>query len=85
MRAFRGALGVPLGGLQRVARPRAFVHLLAPVRAEQESDAVGRPHLLVLDRGLPAIDGLDLLVRLRANGILTAVLVLSALGHPGDG
>ena len=40
--------------------------------------------VLVLDRGLPAIDGLDLLVRLRVNGILTATLVLSALGHPAD-
>jgi two-component system response regulator QseB len=40
--------------------------------------------VLVLDRGLPAIDGLDLLVRLRGNGISTAVLVLSALGHPAD-
>ncbi len=40
--------------------------------------------VLVLDRGLPAIDGLDLLVRLRANGMLAATLVLSALGHPAD-
>jgi two-component system response regulator QseB len=40
--------------------------------------------VLVLDRGLPAIDGLDLLARLRANGMQTATLVLSALGHPAD-
>jgi two-component system response regulator QseB len=40
--------------------------------------------VLVLDRGLPAIDGLDLLGRLRANGMQTATLVLSALGHPTD-
>ncbi|MGH3493783.1 MAG: response regulator transcription factor [Sciscionella sp.] len=40
--------------------------------------------LLVLDRGLPAIDGLDLLARLRGNGFDTPVLVLSALANPAD-
>ncbi len=40
--------------------------------------------LLVLDRGLPAIEGLDLLSRLRSRGVLTPVLVLSALGNPAD-
>ncbi|HEX3784766.1 MAG TPA: response regulator transcription factor [Pseudonocardiaceae bacterium] len=40
--------------------------------------------VLLLDRGLPAIDGLDLLTRLRHRGILTPVLVLSALGNPAD-
>jgi two-component system response regulator QseB len=38
----------------------------------------------VLDRGLPAIEGLDLLGRWRANGVYTPVLVLSALGNPAD-
>lgn len=40
--------------------------------------------VLVLDRGLPVIDGLDLLGRLRQRGILTPVLILSALGNPAD-
>jgi len=40
--------------------------------------------LVILDRGLPAIDGLDLLVRLRKQGVRTPVLVLSALGNPAD-
>ena len=40
--------------------------------------------MLVLDRGLPAIEGLDLLARLRSRGILTPALVLSALGNPAD-
>ena len=39
---------------------------------------------LVLDRGLPLIDGLDLLRRLRASGIETPTLILSALGNPAD-
>jgi two-component system response regulator QseB len=40
--------------------------------------------VLVLDRGLPAIEGLDLLARLRAHGVIAPVLVLSALGNPAD-
>jgi two-component system, OmpR family, response regulator QseB len=40
--------------------------------------------VLVLDRGLPAIDGLDLLARLRNKGVATPVLVLSALGNAAD-
>jgi two-component system response regulator QseB len=40
--------------------------------------------LMLLDRGLPAIEGLDLLARLRSRGRSTPTLVLSALGHPRD-
>jgi two-component system response regulator QseB len=40
--------------------------------------------VLVLDRGLPAVDGLDLLARLRSRGVVTPTLVLSALGNPAD-
>src|SRR3954447_14565789 len=40
--------------------------------------------VIVLDRGLPAIEGLDLLGRLRSKGVLTPALVLSALGNPAD-
>lgn len=40
--------------------------------------------VVILDRGLPAIDGLDLLARLRSRGVSTPVLVLSALGLPRD-
>ncbi|BDO42920.1 response regulator transcription factor [Cellulomonas sp. NTE-D12] len=40
--------------------------------------------VMVLDRGLPAIEGLDLLGRLRSRGVTTPVLVLSALGNPAD-
>ncbi|MBM7797666.1 two-component system response regulator QseB [Microlunatus panaciterrae] len=47
--------------------------------------ALSRPYeLMVLDRGLPAIEGLDLLTRLRSRGVVTPVLVLSALGLPRD-
>lgn len=40
--------------------------------------------VVVLDRGLPAIEGLDLLARWRGRGMTTPVLVLSALGNPAD-
>ena len=39
---------------------------------------------IVLDRGLPAIDGLDVLGRLRSRGVVVPVLILSALGLPRD-
>ncbi len=40
--------------------------------------------VMLLDRGLPAIEGLDLLTRLRSRGNRVPTLVLSALGNPGD-
>ncbi len=40
--------------------------------------------LMVMDRGLPSIDGLDLIARLRSRGVTTPMLVLSALGNPSD-
>ncbi|MGN7800022.1 response regulator transcription factor [Leifsonia sp. 22587] len=40
--------------------------------------------VIVLDRGLPAIEGLDVLRRLRENGVTTPILVLSALGTAPD-
>lgn len=43
-----------------------------------------RYDVLLLDRGLPVLDGLDLLTRLRRRGVVTPTLVLSALGNPAD-
>jgi two-component system response regulator QseB len=40
--------------------------------------------VIILDRGLPAIDGIDLLARLRSRGVVTPVIILSALGLPSD-
>jgi two-component system response regulator QseB len=40
--------------------------------------------LMVLDRGLPAIEGLDLIARLRGRGVTTPMLVLSARGTTQD-
>jgi len=38
--------------------------------------------VIILDRRLPVVDGLDVLIRLRERGVITPVLVLSALGNP---
>ncbi len=43
-----------------------------------------RPDLLVVDRGLPAIEGIDLVRRLRRQGVLAPVLVLTARGTVRD-
>ncbi|WP_327002205.1 response regulator transcription factor [Dactylosporangium sp. NBC_01737] len=43
-----------------------------------------RYDVIVLDRGLPAVDGLDLLRKLRARGVTTAALLLTARGAVAD-
>lgn len=40
--------------------------------------------VLLLDRGLPVIEGLDVLTKWRQHGVLTPTLILSALGNPSD-
>ena len=40
--------------------------------------------LFLFDRGLPLIEGLDVLTKLRHGGVLTPTLILSALGNPAD-
>jgi two-component system response regulator QseB len=40
--------------------------------------------VMVIDRGLPAVEGLDLIARLRANAVSTPILVLSARGSTHD-
>ena len=43
-----------------------------------------RYDVLIIDRGLPAIEGLDLLARLRRSGVPAPVLILTALGTVAD-
>lgn len=40
--------------------------------------------VLLMDRGLPAIEGLDVLERLRGRGVAAPALILSALSNPAD-
>ncbi|MET9001827.1 response regulator transcription factor [Amycolatopsis sp. Hca4] len=44
----------------------------------------GRYDVMVIDRRLPVLDGLELLRQLRARAVTTRVLVLSALGEVAD-
>lgn len=44
----------------------------------------GRYDVMIIDRRLPVLDGLELLARLRAQAVTTRVLVLSALGELAD-
>src|SRR6476646_62904 len=44
----------------------------------------GRHDVAVLDRGLPHVEGLELLSRLRGSGWSTPVLILSAYATPAD-
>jgi two-component system response regulator QseB len=39
---------------------------------------------MIIDRGLPAVEGLDLIARLRSRGVSTPILVLSALSRTED-
>ncbi|MFF1819668.1 response regulator transcription factor [Kribbella sp. NPDC058245] len=40
--------------------------------------------VMIVDRGLPAVEGLDLIARLRGRGVSTPILVLSALSRTED-
>jgi two-component system, OmpR family, response regulator len=44
----------------------------------------GRHDVLVVDRGLPAVDGLDLVERLRRQGVVAPILFLTARGTVAD-
>ena len=44
----------------------------------------GEFDVMLVDRGLPAIEGLDLIARLRSRGVQTPMLVLSARGTTQD-
>ncbi|QQQ80682.1 response regulator transcription factor [Saccharothrix sp. 6-C] len=47
--------------------------------------ALTRPYdVVVIDRGLPGLDGLDLLVRLRSRSVRARALILTALGTVHD-
>lgn len=47
--------------------------------------ALTRPYdVVVIDRGLPVLDGLDLLARLRSRAVRTQALVLTAMGSVRD-
>ena len=90
-------VAVPRPRLLLVEDDRALGPLLVEVLAEQHEvdhapDGQSGLHLaltrkydvMVIDRGLPVIDGVDLIGRLRARGIATPILILTARGTVAD-
>jgi two-component system, OmpR family, response regulator QseB len=76
------ALAEMLAGLLRT---EGFaVDLAADGHAALHLGLTRRYQLLLIDRGLPAIEGLDLLDRLRSKGVATRALVLTARGSVAD-
>ncbi len=73
------------GLLERALRSEGYEVTLAPDgHRGLHLGLTRRFDLMVVDRGLPAIEGLDLIARLRGRGMTAPVLVLSARGTTQD-
>ncbi len=75
-----------LGALMsRLLRGEGYLVDVAPDgQAGLHHGLTRRYDVLVIDRGLPGIEGLDLVGRLRRQGVVTPVLVLTAYGTVAD-
>ncbi len=68
----------------------AFAHEGFAVLAAEDGEAgleqalAGRADLIVLDVVMPGLSGLEVCRRLRAQGVLTPVLMLTSMGEEGD-
>ncbi len=73
------------GLLTRVLVAEGYAVVVAPDGQRGLHLGLTQPFdVMLVDRGLPAVEGLDLIGRLRRRGILTPVLVLSARGSTQD-
>jgi DNA-binding response OmpR family regulator len=71
--------------LDRALRLEGFAVLLAEDgETALEEVAVGSPHVMVLDLGLPGISGIEVIGRLRRDGEGLPICVLSARDEVGD-
>jgi two-component system response regulator QseB len=71
--------------LQRLLAGEGYqVDAVADGQAGLHRALVDRYDVMVIDRGLPAIDGLDLTRRLRRRGVATPVIILTAYGSVVD-
>lgn len=71
--------------LERLLRDEGYqVDAVADGQAGLHRALVDRYDVMVIDRGLPAIDGLDLMRRLRGRGVATPVIMLTAYGSVVD-
>lgn len=69
---------------QLLSRERYEVEVAADGRRGLHLGMTHTYDVVVLDRRLPGADGLDVLVALRRKGLVTPILILSALGEPAD-
>jgi DNA-binding response OmpR family regulator len=71
--------------LQELLTAQGFaVELAADGQAGLHAGLTRRYEVLLIDRGLPGIEGIDLITRLRSRGVLTPILVLTARGALED-
>ena len=71
--------------LEELLRSEGYSVVVAPDGQRALHEGLTRPFdVLLLDRGLPVIEGLDVLGRLRGKGVTTPALILSALSNPAD-
>ena len=74
-----------LSMLQRILRATGYhVVGVADGQAGLHQALTGTYDVMIIDRGLPAIDGLDLTERLRKQGVTTPVMILTAYGSVAD-
>ena len=71
--------------LERLLAAEGYAVTVAPDGQRGLHLGLTRPFdVMLIDRGLPAVEGLDLIGRLRGRGVLTPMLVLSARGSTKD-
>lgn len=71
--------------LEELLRSEGYFVVLAADGQRALHEGLTRPFdVLLLDRGLPGIEGLDVLGRLRGKGVTAPALILSALSNPAD-
>lgn len=66
--------------IQELLAPDYDVHLAVDGRAGLHAGLSRTWDVMVVDRGLPGLDGVALIAALRAKGVATPILILTALG-----
>ena len=69
--------------IEKGLRTRGFV-VRRVARGGDVADALDGSDVIVLDLGLPDVDGIDVLTRLREDGVSTPVVILTAKGDVDD-
>ncbi|MEO8283325.1 MAG: response regulator transcription factor [Pseudarthrobacter sp.] len=71
--------------LDELLRGEGYTVVLAHDGQRALHEGLSQPFdVLLMDRGLPGMEGLDVLARLRSRGVATPALILSALSNPAD-